>query len=125
MKLKHYEMNPVLRTIRACVRSVRHAKYSTLPTEAVIFTEDDRMVVCWHPEQPFPYECSQPLPEEKPENTSVLCIGDRDVADVFRKKKPYQVVEELAKVTYTTKHRWYPRSRDKRAKDTKPDRSYL
>ncbi|XP_011686409.1 PREDICTED: uncharacterized protein LOC105449108 [Wasmannia auropunctata] len=64
-----------------------------------------------------------PLPEEKPETTSVLC-NDRDVADVFR-KKPYQVVDELAKVTYTTKHRWYPRSRDKRAKDTKPDRPYL
>jgi len=47
------------------------------------------------------------------------------VADVFRKKKPYQVVEELAKITYTTKHRWYPRSRDKRAKDTEPDRPYL
>lgn len=117
-------MNPVLRTIQACIRSARHAKYSTLPSEAVIFMEDDRMVVCWHPEKPFPYECSLPLPEEKPD-TSVLCIGDKDVTDVFRKKKPYQIVEELAKITYTTKHRWYPRSRDKKAKKTEPDRPYL
>lgn len=118
------QMNPVLRTIQACIRSARHAKYSTLPSEAVIFMEDDRMVVCWHPEKPFPYECSLPLPEEKPD-ISVLCIGDKDVTEVFRKKKPYQVVEELAKITYTTKHRWYPRSRDKRAKKTEPDRPYL
>nr|XP_012222117.1 PREDICTED: 39S ribosomal protein L42, mitochondrial [Linepithema humile] len=118
-------MNPILRTVRACIYSVRHVKYSSLSSEAVIFTEDDAMVVCWHPEKPFPYECSLPLPEEKLTDTSVLCIGDKDVADVFRKKKPYQVVEELAKITYTTKHRWYPRSRDKKAKNTEPDRPYL
>lgn len=117
-------MNPVLRTIRAYICSTRHIKYSTLPLEAVIFTEDDRMIVCWHPEKPFPYECSLPLLEDKPD-TSVLCIGDKDVADVFRKKKSYQVVEELAKITYTTKHKWYPRSRDKKAKNTEPDRPYL
>ncbi|KAM0729135.1 Large ribosomal subunit protein mL42 [Formica fusca] len=117
-------MNPMLRTVRACIYSVRHVKYSTLPSEAVIFTEDDRMVVCWHPEKPFPYEYSLPLPKEKPDN-SVLCIGEKDVADVFRKKKPDEVVHELAKITYTTKNRWYPRSRDKKAKETEPDRPYL
>ncbi|EGI61438.1 PREDICTED: 39S ribosomal protein L42, mitochondrial [Acromyrmex echinatior] len=117
-------MNPVLYTIRACVRFARHAKYSTLPSEAVIFMEDNRMVVCWHPEKIFPYECSLPLPEEKPD-ISVLRIGNKEVAEMFRKKKEYQVVEELAKITYTTKHKWYPRSRDKKAKDTEPDRPYL
>lgn len=117
-------MNPMLRIIQTCVRSARYAKYSTLPSEAVIFMEDDRMIVCWHPEKPFPYECSLPLPEEKPD-ISVLCIGDKDVADVFRKKKPYQVIEELAKITYTTKHRWYPSSRDKKERKPEPDRPYL
>lgn len=116
-------MNPILRTVRACIYSVRHVKYSSSSSEAVIFMDDN--VVCWHPEKSFPYEYSLPLPEEKPADTSVLCIGDKDVADVFRKKKPYQVVEELAKITYTTKHRWYPRSRDKKAKKTEPDRPYL
>ncbi|KYN27707.1 PREDICTED: 39S ribosomal protein L42, mitochondrial [Trachymyrmex cornetzi] len=117
-------MNPMLCTIRACIRSARQVKYSTLPSEAVIFTEDNCMVVCWHPEKAFPYECSLPLPEEKP-NTSVLCIGNKEITEMFRKKKEYQVVEELAKVTYTTKHKWYPRTRDKKAKDTEPDRPYL
>jgi len=117
-------MNPILRTLRSCVYFARHAKYSTLPSEAVIFTEDDSMVICWHPEQPFPYECSLPLPEEKPD-TSVLRIGKKDIEDIFWQKKPYQVVEELANITYTTKHRWYPKSRDKKAKKTEPDRPYL
>jgi len=117
-------MNPVLRALRSCVYSVRHAKYSTLPSEAVIFTEDDNMIVCWHPEQPFPYECSLPLPEEKPD-TSVLRIGEKDIKDIFWQKKPYQVVEELANITYTTKHRWYSRSKDKKAKKTERNRPYL
>ncbi|EZA55880.1 hypothetical protein DMN91_010857 [Ooceraea biroi] len=118
-------MNPVLRAVRACVcSSTRHAKYSTLPSEAVIFMEDDTMVVCWHPEQPFPYECSLPLPEEK-SDANVLRIGNKEVGEVFWRKKPFEVVEELARVTYTTKHRWYPRSRDKKARKTVPDRPYL
>lgn len=117
-------MNCMLRTMRACVNFTRHARYSTLPTEAIMFVEDE-MVVCWHPEKPFPYECSLSLPEKKLITDSVLCIGDKDVADIFRKKKPHMVIEDLAKITYTCKHRWYPRSRDKKAKMTEPDRPYL
>lgn len=117
-------MNSVLRTIRTCVYSVRHAKYSTLPSEAVIFKEDD-MVACWHPEIPFPYECSLPVPENKYEDNSVLRVGDKDIAEVFHKKQETMVIDELSKLTYTTKHRWFPRSRDKKAKKTKPDRPYL
>ncbi|XP_032665105.1 39S ribosomal protein L42, mitochondrial [Odontomachus brunneus] len=117
-------MNPVLRTIRACVYSARHAKYSTLPSEAVVFMEDN-MVACWHPEKQFPYECSLPLPEDKHEDNSVLRVGDKDVAEVFKKKKQLVVIDELSKMTYTTKHRWFPRSRSKKTKKTKPDRCYL
>lgn len=118
-------MNSVLRAIRFCNRSMIHAKYSTKPPEAVIFMDND-MVVCWHPEKPFPYECSLPLPEEKSESDSVLCVGEKDIADVFWKKKPLNMaVEDLAKITFTCKHRWYPRARDKKAKKTKPDRPYL
>lgn len=118
-------MNPVLRTIRACVHSARYARYSTLPSEAVIFMEDDMMVTCWHPEKPFPYECSLPLPENKHEDNSVLRVGEKDIAEIFKKKKDFMVIDELTKLTYTTKHKWFPRSRDKKAKKTEPDRPYL
>lgn len=117
-------MNPVLRTIRACVYSVRHARYSTLPSEAVIFM-DDNMVACWHPEKPFPYECSLPLPENKHEDNSVLRVGEKDVADIFKKKKELFVIDELRKITYTTKHRWFPKSRSKKIRPIEPDRPYL
>lgn len=120
-------MNPMLRTIRTCMSAAvtcRHSKYSTLPSEAVIFTEDNNMVVCWHPEKQFPYEYSLPLPEEK-RDTSMLSIGEKDVAEVFWKKTNQEVVNELAKITYTTGHRWLDRKRDRKAKQTKPDRPYL
>lgn len=118
-------MTPVLRALRGCIQSARYARYSTLPSEAVIFMEDD-MVVCWHPEQPFPYECSLPLPaSEEKLDTSILRIGHKDVADVFRKKEPFAVIQELSKITYTTKHRWFPKSRLKKAKKTPPNRPYL
>ncbi|EFN89980.1 28S ribosomal protein S32, mitochondrial [Harpegnathos saltator] len=83
------------------------------------------MVVCWHPEKQFPYKYSLPLSEVVHEDNSVLRIGDKDVAEMFKKKKEFMVIDELTKLTYTTKHRWFPRSRDKKAKNTEPDRPYL
>ena len=117
-------MNGALRLFRSLHKQSLARTYSKVPPELVVFM-DDRMVVCWHPEQPFPYECSKPLPvvEAKPE--SVLKIGDTEVNEVFRRKRTELVPEELAKLTYTTKHRWYPRARDKKAKTTLPDRPYL
>lgn len=116
-------MNTIVRNVIKL--GTKYSRYSTLPPEIVAFT-DKNMIVCWHPNQGFPYEYSQPILEEtKASSNSVLRIGEKDVSEVFRKKKASDVVEELAKLTYTTKHRWYPRSRDKRAKKTEPDRPYL
>ncbi|CAB0034237.1 unnamed protein product [Trichogramma brassicae] len=98
--------------------------YSKLPPELVVFM-DDSMVVSWHPEQPFPYECSKPLPPMIPKPTSVLKIGEAEIKSVFHKTNPKMTPHELAKLTYTTKHRWYPRARSKKAKTTLPDRPYL
>ncbi|KAJ8686746.1 hypothetical protein QAD02_022540 [Eretmocerus hayati] len=98
--------------------------YSKLPSELVVFM-DDQMVVCWHPEQPFPYECSKPLPAKKPEVDTVLKVGEKDVKEMFTKPKKEMLPIELAKITYTCKHRWYPRARDKKRVITPPDRPYL
>lgn len=43
----------------------------------------------------------------------------------FKDKKPEIARQELMNLTSTTKHRWFPRSRDKRAKNTPMDRPYL
>lgn len=98
--------------------------YSSKPKELVYFM--DNMAVCWHPEQKFPYECSKPLPEAKPAPQSVLKLSEEEAYKVWTPtQRPEVVAEELARKTYTTKHIWFPRPRDKRAKKTKPDRVYL
>ncbi|XP_017878270.1 39S ribosomal protein L42, mitochondrial [Ceratina calcarata] len=96
-----------------------------LPSELVIPINRE-MIICWHPEKKFPYECSLPIPEEKeiPSN-SVLCIGEKEIADVFKHKRPEVVVEELTKLTYTTKHRWYPKNYRRRYRKPEIERPYL
>lgn len=98
--------------------------YATIPSEAVVVA-DNGTVVCWHPEQQLPYEYTKPLPVQETEDSSLLSSKAKEAIAIFRKKHPEVVREELAKMTFTTKHRWYPRSRDKRAKKTPPDREYL
>ncbi|XP_073968840.1 mitochondrial ribosomal protein L42 [Rhodnius prolixus] len=94
--------------------------------DPIVVTNDGSTIVCWHPEKEFPYECTKPLPEQLEESsTSVLKNSEKNVYTVFAKKSLDTVPDELAKITYTTKHRWYPRNRDKRAKKTPRDRSYL
>ena len=100
---------------------------STKPTrdEQITLTDDGSTFVCWHPEPQFPYECSRPLPDTQ-EVHSVLKVQDlEEVRSVFREKKEEFVRQELMNITYTTKHRWFPRARDKYAKNTPPDREYL
>uniref|UniRef100_A0A6V7M7U4 Large ribosomal subunit protein mL42 n=1 Tax=Bracon brevicornis TaxID=1563983 RepID=A0A6V7M7U4_9HYME len=84
------------------------------------------MAVCWHPEPKFPYEFSKPLPAPQPVEESVLKITEAEAYKVWSPpQSTAQIAEELARKTYTCKHRWFPRARDKRAKKTKPDRPYL
>lgn len=93
--------------------------------EQITLTADGSTFVCWHPEPQFPYEYSRPLPETS-EVHSVLKVQDLDeVRSVFREKKEEFARQELMNITHTTKHRWFPRARDKFAKNTLPDREYL
>ena len=116
-------MNRGFSLMRSLVSSNPHSRnFSTLPPEVIIHL-DKQTIVCWHPEQPFPYEFSKPLPEKK--EPSVLNVGQKEIDEMFRELKPAAIADELAKLTQTTKHRWFPRSRDRKAKKTKPDREYL
>lgn len=101
---------------------------STKITDSKIVVTDDRTtLVAWHPKNDFPYECTKPLPEKKLiESTSVLKTAvTPELLSVFHKKTPEQARQELMNITFTTKHRWFPRARDKRAKKTPMDREYL
>ncbi|OXU21477.1 hypothetical protein TSAR_011838 [Trichomalopsis sarcophagae] len=118
-------MNIGLRLFRAVQKHSSQVRaYSQLPPELVVFMNNE-MVVCWHPEQTFPYECSKPLPVREPEPESVLKIGEVEVKAMFKHPKADLIPEELGRITYTCKHRWFPKARSKKYKNTEPDRPYL
>ena len=93
----------------------------------VTTTGDKTTFVAWHPDVEFPYEFSKPIPV-KVENSSSSVINEsamKDAQRAFKSLHPEVARQELQKLTYTTKHRWFPRARDKKAKKTEMDRPYL
>jgi large subunit ribosomal protein L42 len=105
--------------------SLRQASTSGKLEEQIAVTDDGSTIVCWHPEPRFPYECSRPLPPEQETHATLKVQSLDEVRSVFVEKKQEFIRQELMNLTYTTKHRWFPRSRDKYAKNTPPDREYL
>lgn len=96
--------------------------------ERVVVTDDGSTIVCWHPEKPFPYECSRPIPEAVNEDTnSVLKVQNLSaVYDVFKPKSEEQTREELMKLTSTNKHIWFPKGKKHYKKKPVPrKREYL
>lgn len=115
-----------------CCSKTRHScvtrSASTINSDTKIVQTNDRTTfIVVHPPQEFPYECTRPLPELKmEEETSVLKTQmTNELKEIFHKKTPEQARQELMQLTHTTKHRWFPRSRDKKAKNTPMDREYL
>ncbi|KAL7635247.1 UNVERIFIED_CONTAM: hypothetical protein RMT77_014234 [Armadillidium vulgare] len=96
--------------------------------EAVVVSDDGNVVVCWHPEPKFPYECSRPLPLETKEENVLKFKFDENMKDTFRKIHPYFESKQLREMTYTTKHIWFP-SKDRKLikfkKKMPRDREYL
>lgn len=94
--------------------------------DKVVTISDNSTFVAWHPEVDFPYECSKPMPPKAIPNSSLIKEEALNSATrAFINKKPELARQELSQITYTTQHKWYPRSRDKRAKKTPMDREYL
>jgi large subunit ribosomal protein L42 len=95
---------------------------------AIVVTDDASTIVCYHPQTPFPYEYTKPLPQNKVSDNSVLRVQNKDfVHEVFSKPNNQLVQQELMKMTYTTKHRWVPPKKWKRqfAHTKIVDREYL
>lgn len=121
----------VSRTFSTGVSRILNAKNAlggnTL-VEGVAVTTDGKTIVAWHPDKPFPYEFSKPLPTSFEEINSGSLLKETALNSAYRAfkdQRPEISRQELMNLTYTTKHRWFPRSRDKRAKDTPMDRKYL
>ncbi|CAG0900033.1 unnamed protein product [Darwinula stevensoni] len=77
----------------------------------IVLPEDGSCIACWHPESPFPYECSLPMPKREAADTDeVLKVKlKEDLSYIRRPKLDYVAIPELMKLTHTNKHIWYPR----------------
>uniref|UniRef100_A0A0A9XKY5 Large ribosomal subunit protein mL42 n=1 Tax=Lygus hesperus TaxID=30085 RepID=A0A0A9XKY5_LYGHE len=118
-------------TISSVLTNVARKTTSVLPVrnisnveDPIVLTKDGSTFVAWHPEKPVPYECTKPMPTVAPQPPQILRMND--CSEVMKKKKELEIVKELAAITYTTKHRWFPRgNRFKRMKKVTPNREYL
>ncbi|XP_055686902.1 39S ribosomal protein L42, mitochondrial [Lutzomyia longipalpis] len=108
--------------------SVKHPIGAQNLVESIAVTDDGSTFVAWHPKTQFPYEFSKPIPPPVVrDNSSLLKDNAINTAmQAFKGKHAEVAREELMRITHTTKHRWFPRARDKKAKkDTPMDRPYL
>ncbi|XP_078276158.1 large ribosomal subunit protein mL42 [Rhinoraja longicauda] len=94
----------------------RKSTYTALPNDynckvELALTSDGRTIVCYHPSVNIPYEHSKPIPRPSPvdnkEETHDQVLKARLDKEVLRDKQG-PTIEELSKMFYTTKHRWYP-----------------
>ncbi|XP_017958175.1 39S ribosomal protein L42, mitochondrial [Drosophila navojoa] len=95
--------------------------------DRVAVTKNGKTIVAWHPDTPFPYEHTKPLPQfvEKQSSDVIKETALQTAMTAFKNKFPEVARQELMKLTHTTKHRWFPRARDRKAKKTPMDRPYL
>ncbi|NXA36804.1 RM42 protein, partial [Eudromia elegans] len=90
--------------------------YSVLPDDynckvELAVTSDLKTIVCYHPSLEIPYECTKPMPRPDPvnnkEETHDQVLKSRlNEEELQNREGP--TIEELSKMFYTTKHRWYP-----------------
>ncbi|XP_025979007.1 large ribosomal subunit protein mL42 [Dromaius novaehollandiae] len=90
--------------------------YSVLPDDynckvELAVTSDLKTIVCYHPSLEIPYEHTKPIPRPDPvnnrEETHDQVLKSRLDEKELQNKKGL-TIEELSKMFYTTKHRWYP-----------------
>lgn len=95
--------------------------------DSVAVTKNGKTIVAWHPDTPFPYEHTKPLPKTVASQSSEIIkeTALQTAMSAFKNKHPEIARQELMQLTHTTKHRWFPRARDKKAKKTAMDRPYL
>jgi len=97
--------------------------------ESIAESQDKAAFFAWHPKKPFPYELTRPLPvKQETKSQSVLKEEAIEKAQTaFSLKRPEFSRAELARLTFTTVHRWFPKARSKKwnYKKTPMDRKYL
>uniref|UniRef100_A0A8C9FAQ6 Large ribosomal subunit protein mL42 n=1 Tax=Pavo cristatus TaxID=9049 RepID=A0A8C9FAQ6_PAVCR len=96
----------------ACHKST----YSVLPEDynckvELALTSDSKTIVCYHPSLEIPYEHTKPVPRPDPVNNKEETLDQvlkSRLNEEELKNDRGLTIEELSKMFYTTKHRWYP-----------------
>ncbi|XP_061187912.1 large ribosomal subunit protein mL42-like [Saccostrea echinata] len=89
---------------------------------SVTLSSDESIIIFWHPEPKFPYECSKPMPRD----TEDMSQGDSPlklqyIKDYKLRHRPTgPTVSELANIFYTTKHPFNPIQRTRRRLRNQP-----
>ncbi|XP_036770008.1 39S ribosomal protein L42, mitochondrial-like [Manis pentadactyla] len=92
--------------------------YSSLPDDynckvELALTTDGRTIVCYHPSVDSTKPIPQPDPVHNDEETHDQVLKTRlEEKDEYIEQGP--MIEQLSKMFFTTKHRWYPRGQDHR-----------
>ncbi|XP_010627511.1 39S ribosomal protein L42, mitochondrial isoform X2 [Fukomys damarensis] len=90
--------------------------YSSLPDDynckvELALTSDGRTIVCYHPSVDVPYEHTRPIPQPDPvhniEETHDLVLKTK-LEEKRECLEQGPMIEQLSKMFFTTKHRWYP-----------------
>uniref|UniRef100_A0A3Q2LMG2 Large ribosomal subunit protein mL42 n=1 Tax=Equus caballus TaxID=9796 RepID=A0A3Q2LMG2_HORSE len=111
--LKH--LFPIQNGALYCV--FHKSTYSSLPDDynckvELALTSDGRTIVCYHPSVDIPYEHTKPIPRPDPvhnhEETHDQVLKTR-LEEKSEHLEQGPMIEQLSKMFFTTKHRWYPR----------------
>lgn len=98
----------VKNTLKCLQLNLRACVYTGKP---IVLSTDGGPILCWHPEQPFPYEHTKPLPRKEPEirqgDTELKVQYMLDEKYKYRPDGPTQ--EELMKIFHTTRHVFDPK----------------
>ncbi|XP_071382290.1 large ribosomal subunit protein mL42 [Centroberyx affinis] len=74
-------------------------------------TSDGKTIVCYHPSVDVPYELTQPIERPDPLTNAVEThdqVLKAHLSKEVLRDKQGPTIEELSKMFFTTKHRWYP-----------------
>ncbi|XP_068442949.1 large ribosomal subunit protein mL42 [Clinocottus analis] len=105
-----------LRHVQTCLVPMRQKSSGPLPdvhncNVEIGVTSDGSTIVCYHPTVDIPYELTQPIERPDPLTNSVEThdqILKAHLSKEVLKDNKGPTMEELSKMFFTTKHRWYP-----------------
>merc|ERR1712083_386804 len=110
---KYFKMfrNFINRSQTLCQISTRGLRKAPYREERIVANEDGSVIVFWHPEPKFPYEYTQPIPRNIPTEQTMQVQAVQDMKELYHHKPERLARRDLMRITWTSKHRWFGKSR--------------